>query len=224
MPGIPKPSFINLDAGFEHFQKTGVALPPATVEALRSDCTAAMFGAVSSPSHKVEGYSSPIVALRKQMDLYANVRPVKSVQGTEGRDVDMTIVRENTECLYIKQETIEDTPQGRVARATRQISERASTRIGRMSFEIALAAAKIREQRGSTYGWQGPPTVTIVHKSNVLSITDGLFRESVRAVAKDYPGVVVEEQIVDSLVYRLFREPEKLSVLCCPNLYGDIVS
>lgn len=71
---------------------------------------------------------------------------------------------------------------------------------------------------------QGPPTVTIVHKSNVLSITDGLFRESVRAVAKDYPGVVVEEQIVDSLVYRLFREPEKLSVLCCPNLYGDIVS
>lgn len=71
---------------------------------------------------------------------------------------------------------------------------------------------------------QGPPTVTIVHKSNVLSVTDGLFRESVRAVAKDYPGVTVEEQIVDSLVYRLFREPEKLSVLCCPNLYGDIVS
>lgn len=97
--GIPTPSFIQLDAGFEHFQKTGVALPPATVEALKNDCNAAMFGAVSSPSNRVEGYSSPIVALRKAMDLYANVRPVKSVEGTEGRMVDMTIVRENTECL-----------------------------------------------------------------------------------------------------------------------------
>ncbi|KAK4700298.1 homoisocitrate dehydrogenase, partial [Phenoliferia sp. Uapishka_3] len=222
--GIPKPSFIQLDAGFELFQKTGVALPQATVDALKGECNAAMFGAVSSPSERVEGYSSPIVALRKKMDLYANVRPVKSVEGTEGRMVDMTIVRENTECLYIKQETIEDTPQGKVARATRQISERASTRIGKMAFEIALAGAEIRKQRGSTYGWQGPPTVTIVHKSNVLSITDGLFRESVRAVASAYPGVVVNEQIVDSLVYKLFREPENLSVLCCPNLYGDIVS
>ncbi|KDE08835.1 homoisocitrate dehydrogenase [Microbotryum lychnidis-dioicae p1A1 Lamole] len=224
VPGIPTPTFVQLDAGFEHFQKTGVALPPQTVQILKNECTAAMFGAVSSPSHKVAGYSSPIVALRKEMDLYANVRPVKSVEGTSGRSVDMTIVRENTECLYIKQETIEDTPQGKVARATRQISERASTRIGRMAFEIALAAAEVKKQRGTTYGFQGGPEVTIVHKSNVLSITDGLFRESVRAVAKDYPGISVNEQIVDSLVYRLFREPEKLSVLCCPNLYGDIVS
>ncbi|KAI5481426.1 hypothetical protein MNV49_004182 [Pseudohyphozyma bogoriensis] len=224
VPGIPTPSFVNLDAGFEHFQKTGVALPQETVDTLKNECTAAMFGAVSSPSHKVEGYSSPIVALRKAMDLYANVRPVKSVEGTEGRMVDMVIVRENTECLYIKQETIEDTPNGKVARATRQISEYASTRIGKMAFEIALAAAEVRKTRGSSYGWQGKPTVTIVHKSNVLSVTDGLFRESVRAVASQFPDVVVEEQIVDSLVYKLFRDPEKLSVLCCPNLYGDIVS
>lgn len=155
---------------------------------------------------------------------------------------------------YVKQETIEDTPQGRVARATRQISERASTRIGRMAFEIALAAAQVKQQRGtaaSAYGWTGGPTVTIVHKSNVLSVTDGLFRESVRKVAAEYPNVEVNEQIVDSLVYRcvaplpllflplpplhldltaplcarsLFREPEKLSTLVCPNLYGDIVS
>ncbi|GAA5880277.1 hypothetical protein JCM16303_003877 [Sporobolomyces ruberrimus] len=223
-PGIPKPSFIPLDAGFEHFQKTGTALPPSTVETLKSECTGAMFGAVSSPSHKVAGYSSPIVALRKEMDLYANVRPVKSVEGHDPRMVDMTIVRENTECLYVKQETIEDTPAGRVARATRQISERASTRIGRMAMEIALAAAEVKKQRGGAYGWVGGPTVTIVHKSNVLSVTDGLFRESVRAVAAEYPNVSVNEQIVDSLVYRLFREPEKLSTLVCPNLYGDIVS
>ncbi|GJN90478.1 hypothetical protein Rhopal_003489-T1 [Rhodotorula paludigena] len=227
VPGIPKPSFIPLDAGFEHFQKTGTALPRETVDRLKSECTAAMFGAVSSPSHKVAGYSSPIVALRKEMDLYANVRPVKSVEGHDPRMVDMTIVRENTECLYVKQETMEETPAGRVARATRQISERASTRIGRMAFEIALAADQVKQQRSGAaraYGWTGKPTVTIVHKSNVLSVTDGLFREAVRAVASEYPNVEVNEQIVDSLVYRLFREPEQLSTLVCPNLYGDIVS
>lgn len=99
MPGIPAPSFVQLDAGFELFQKTGVALPQLTIDVLKNECNAAMFGAVSSPSNRVEGYSSPIVALRKVMDLYANVRPVKSVEGTAGRMVDMTIVRENTECL-----------------------------------------------------------------------------------------------------------------------------
>lgn len=97
--GIPKPTFVELDAGFEHFQRTGIALPPSTIQTLKAECNGAMFGAVSSPSHKVAGYSSPIVALRKEMDLYANVRPVKSVEGTGGRMVDMTIVRENTECL-----------------------------------------------------------------------------------------------------------------------------
>ena len=103
VPGIPAPTFVQLDAGFEHFEKTGTALPQVTVDTLKRECTAAMFGAVSSPSHKVQGYSSPIVALRKQMDLYANVRPVKSVEGMDGRTVDMTIVRENTECLVGRQ-------------------------------------------------------------------------------------------------------------------------
>ena len=133
------------------------------------------------------------------MDLYANVRPVKSVEGHDPRMVDMTIVRENTECLvsselsyflsrffeipsvpscvvhrspqsllshrkqYVKQETIEDTPAGRVARATRQISERASTRIGRMAMEIALAAAEVKKQRGGSYGW------TVSYFSLILS-------------------------------------------------------
>ena len=96
---LPKPSFIQLKAGFEHFQATGQALPAETVQALKNDCSGmAMFGAVSSPSHKVEGYSSPIVKLRKELGLYANVRPVRSVK-TDPRQVDMTIVRENTECL-----------------------------------------------------------------------------------------------------------------------------
>lgn len=90
-------SFVTLPAGFEHFQKTGEALPPSTLEALK-DCDGALFGAVSSPSHKVAGYSSPIVALRKKLDLYANVRPVVSPRGSK-RPIDMLIIRENTECL-----------------------------------------------------------------------------------------------------------------------------
>ena len=96
---IPKPSFVPLQAGFEHFQKTGSALPTETVDALKNQCSGlAMFGAVSSPSHKVEGYSSPIVKLRKELGLYANVRPVKSTK-RDPRQVNLTIVRENTECL-----------------------------------------------------------------------------------------------------------------------------
>ena len=144
--GIPKPSLVELPAGFEHFQKTGVALPPETVQTLKDECNCAMFGAVSSPSTRVAGYSSPIVQLRKELDLYANIRPVKSVSGTPGRQVDMTIVRENTECLYIKKESISDTPDGKVAIATRQISERASRRIGRAAFEVALAGKAVRER------------------------------------------------------------------------------
>ncbi|CAE7228721.1 unnamed protein product, partial [Rhizoctonia solani] len=218
---IPKPQFVDLDAGFEFFTKHGVALPEATVEALSTDCNAAMFGAVSSPSRKVTGYSSPIVALRKKLDLYANIRPVSSVKGTSGPDVDMVVVRENTECLYVKQEKLEDGPKGKEARATRLITEYASRRIGKMGFEVALA-------RGGRRG--KPPTLTVVHKSNVLSVTDGLFRETVRGVptlpevAGKYDGVAVNEQLVDSMVYRMFREPQEFDVAVAPNMYGDIIS
>lgn len=96
---LPPLEFVPLEAGFEHFKKTGVALPKETVSILKESCNAAMFGAVSSPSHRVQGYSSPIVQLRKEMDLYANVRPVTSVPGVDARNVDLTVVRENTECL-----------------------------------------------------------------------------------------------------------------------------
>ncbi|ELU41730.1 homoisocitrate dehydrogenase [Rhizoctonia solani AG-1 IA] len=124
---IPKPQFVDLDAGFEFFTRHGIALPEETVEALSNDCNAAMFGAVSSPSRKVTGYSSPIVALRKKLDLYANIRPVSSVKGTPA------IIQ------YVKQEKIEDGLTGKEARATRLITEYASRRIGKMGFEVALA-------------------------------------------------------------------------------------
>lgn len=100
-PGAPKFDFIPLPAGFELFQKTGSALPEETIRTLKEECHGAMFGSVSSPSHKVEGYSSPIVKLRKELDLYANIRPVVGVRGTKDEEkwVDCVIVRENTECL-----------------------------------------------------------------------------------------------------------------------------
>ncbi|KAK4684855.1 homoisocitrate dehydrogenase, partial [Tremellales sp. Uapishka_1] len=227
---IPKPEFIPLLAGWDVFNKTGVALPEETIRVLKEECDGAMFGSVSSPSHKVQGYSSPIVALRKHLDLYANVRPVSSVAGLPGPRVNMVIVRENTECLYIKKEEIHTHADGsKTAFATRQITSSASTRIGRMAFEIARrrGAERAAANAPETF-WRGPPKVTIVHKSNVLSVTDGLFRESVRAVKENaagrYDGIDMEEQLVDSMVYRMFREPEIFDVAVAPNLYGDIIS
>ncbi|KAF9057286.1 mitochondrial NAD-homo-isocitrate dehydrogenase LysB [Panaeolus papilionaceus] len=215
---IPKPEFIDLLAGWEVFTRTGVALPEETVDILKNECDCALFGSVSSPSRKVNGYSSPIVALRKKLDLYANIRPVVSVAPEVGQQpsVDLIVVRENTECLYVKQETQTDGERGKEARATRVITEYASRRIGQMAFELANARPRKH--------------LTIIHKSNVLSITDGLFRETVRAVpalpavAGKYDGVTIAEQLVDSAVYRLFREPEVFDVMVAPNLYGDIIS
>lgn len=221
--------FIPLNGGFEHFTKSGTALPTETIDILKTECDGALFGAVSSPSHKVKGYSSPIVALRKHLDLYANVRPVASAKGDGNRLVDMLIVRENTECLYVKEERIETNKEGlKVAEATRRISEFASKRCGKMAFDIALTRDKLRSSLAdSERKWKGDPKVTIVHKSNVLSITDGLWRETVRSVKEEdpkYAKVQMEEQLVDSMVYRMFREPELFDVVVAPNLYGDILS
>ncbi|CAH7671657.1 hypothetical protein PPACK8108_LOCUS6455 [Phakopsora pachyrhizi] len=207
-PGLPKISFVNLEAGFELFNRTGVSLPQSTIDSLRNECDCALFGAVSSPSHKVEGYSSPII--------------------------EITVVRENTECLYVKQESISSNDpyrSGKVARAIRIISQEASEKIGKMAAEVALKGAAVRSQISESERiWKDKPKVTIVHKSNVLSISDGLFRESVRSIFEG-PGhdqrfdeIKVEEGIVDSLIYNLYRKPHDFNVLVCPNLYGDIVS
>ncbi|KAG6026415.1 homoisocitrate dehydrogenase [Claviceps sp. LM458 group G5] len=216
-------NFVNLKAGFETFEQTGSALPDDTVEVLRNDCDGALFGAVSSPSHAVKGYSSPIVALRKRLDLYANVRPVKTIMNVS-RPLDMVIVRENTEDLYVKEERTIEGPDGKVAEAIKRISERASFRIAAMAGEIANRRHQLR-QSGTPSIHKGP-TVTITHKSNVLSQTDGLFREASRRALSSpkFAGVNVEEQIVDSMVYKLFRQPEYYDVIVAPNLYGDILS
>lgn len=215
--------FVDLKAGFETFEQTGAALPDKTVDVLRSECQGALFGAVSSPTSAVKGYSSPIVALRKRLDLYANVRPVKSVL-TARKPIDMVIVRENTEDLYVKEERTYDGPDGKVAEAIKRISEKASFRIAAMAGDIALRRQKIRD--AGTSSIHKSPLVTVTHKSNVLSQTDGLFRSASKSALADpkYKSVEVEEQIVDSMVYKLFRQPEAYDVIVAPNLYGDILS
>ncbi|KAI0474860.1 Isocitrate/isopropylmalate dehydrogenase [Xylaria cf. heliscus] len=218
--------FTNLDAGFETFQKTGAALPDRTVDVLKNECDGALFGAVSSPTTAVKGYSSPIVALRKKLDLYANVRPVKTV-ATAANPIDMVIVRENTEDLYVKEErTLRDATTNRVlyAEAIKRISADASTRIATIAGEIALRRQKLRDSGIASI--HKSPLVTITHKSNVLSQTDGLFRICAKAAlaTKPFAAVAVEEQIVDSMVYKLFRQPGSYDVIVAPNLYGDILS
>lgn len=218
--------FVHLDAGFELFQKTGTALPQETVDVLQNECDGALFGAVSSPTVKVAGYSSPIVALRKKLGLYANVRPVKSVEGI-GRPVDMVIVRENTEDLYIKEEKSYTREDGTlVAEAIKRITETASARIAKVAYDIALLRQAIREASAAK-SLHSEPSVTVTHKSNVLSVSDGLFRETCKKVYdsnKNYSSIAYKEQIVDSMVYRMFREPEIFDVVVAPNLYGDILS
>lgn len=178
---------------------------------------------MSSPTQAVKGYSSPIVALRKKLDLYANVRPVKTVM-TAAKPIDMVIVRENTEDLYVKEEKTYDTPDGKVAEAIKRISEKASFRIATMAGEIALRRQKIRDAGASSI--HKSPLVTITHKSNVLSQTDGLFRAISKKALADpkFSSIAIEEQIVDSMVYKLFRQPEDYDVIVAPNLYGDILS
>ncbi|CCD23389.1 homoisocitrate dehydrogenase NDAI_0B03550 [Naumovozyma dairenensis CBS 421] len=213
--------FIDLQAGFQTFLDTGKALPDETIQVLKNQCQGALFGAVQSPTTKVEGYSSPIVALRKEMGLYANVRPVKSVEGTTDKPVDMVIVRENTRrFINIKLErTYIDRATGtRVAEATKRISEIATRRIATIALDIALQRLKTN----------GKATLTVTHKSNVLSQSDGLFREICKDVYESnkdkYGQINYNEQIVDSMVYRMFREPQCFDVVVAPNLYGDILS
>lgn len=160
---------------------------------------------------------------------------MKTTRGAD-KQIDLVIVRENTEDLYVKEERTFDAPAredgqpgGKVAEAIKRISERASGRIARMAGDVALRRQRVRDQQGgvtsSVHG--GGPLVTITHKSNVLSQTDGLFRETARRelARSPYAGEVkVEEQIVDSMVYKLFRTPGSYDVIVAPNLYGDILS
>jgi len=202
--------FTEAKAGFEHFQKSGNAIPDETLAAIES-AGVALFGATSSPSTKVEGYRSPILAMRKAFDLYANLRPVQSLPGNFSRpNLDLLIVRENTEGLYAGRERMEDAD---TAIAERVITRKGSSRIARVAFEQADKRSKIKDQR-----------LTIVHKANVLKMTDGLFREECLKVAKEFPHITTKEMLVDAMSMRLVKDPENFDVIVTTNLFGDILS
>jgi homoisocitrate dehydrogenase len=204
-------TFVEAEAGFTCFQKHGNALPASTFElARRSD--AVLFGATSSPSTVVPGYRSPILALRREFDLYANLRPVFSLPGTFSQPgIDLLIVRENTEGLYSGREHRD----GDMAIAERVITRQGSERIIRVACEQALQRAKIRHRS---------PTLTIVHKANVLKLTDGLFRECAMKVTAEFPGIEVNELLVDAAAMKLVKAPQSFDVLVTTNLFGDILS
>lgn len=199
------------EAGWECFQHHGASLPDATLEAARAS-DAVLFGAVASPSHPVPGYRSPIVALRRALDLYANIRPVAG-RAPDGRAIDMVVVRENTEGLYAGRERVED--GGDTAITERVITRRASERIVRAAFDLARG-------RGAAPG--RPPRVTVVHKANVLRETCGLFRRAALEVAAAYPDIICDELLVDTCALQLVQRPERFDVIVTTNLFGDILS
>lgn len=214
-------TFEEAPAGFEHFQKTGDAIPAETLAAIAS-AGVALFGATSSPSTPVAGYRSPILAMRQALNLYANLRPTFSLSGPFSRpNIDLLIVRENTEGLYAGRERLES--DGDTAIAERVITRAASERIARVAFE---QAQKMRiGGLGNSLTLQSSNShVTIVHKANVLKVTDGLFRESCLRVAKEFPDVPVKELLVDTMAMRLMRDPENFGVIVTTNLFGDILS
>jgi len=202
--GVPF-QFVEAEAGWDCFQRHGTALPDDTLALVR-ESDAALFGAVSSPLHRVEGYRSPIVALRRALDLYANLRPVFSMPVSGSRaGIDLLIVRENSEGLYSGRERRE----GDTVIAERVITRRASARITRVACEQAMHRRR---------------HLTIVHKANVLRESDGLFREAAYQVAGEYADLTVAEMLVDTAALHLVTDPERFDVLVTTNLFGDILS
>jgi len=191
-----------LIAGDKALEQTGKALPDDVVKTIKNSdvCLKAPVG---------ESAADVIVVLRRMLDLYANIRPSKSYPHMPALrdDIDMVIVRENTEDLY----TGKEFSLGDSAVALRIISEGASKRIAKYAFETA-------RQRNSM------KKVTCVHKSNVMRVTDGLFAKACTDVSKDYPDIKFEEMYVDACAMNLIRQPEKFDVVVTTNLFGDILS
>ena len=181
-------------------------LPESTVElirehglALKGPCTTPVGG----------GYSSVNVALRKKLDLYGAVRPVRSLEGVETRydDVDLVVVRENTEGLYAGIEN--DITKG-VVTALMVATELACERIARFAFEFAVD--------------RGRRKVTVFHKANIMKLSDGMFIRAAQSVRPDFPQIEYDERIIDAGCMRLVQNPSDFDIILCENLYGDVIS
>jgi isocitrate dehydrogenase (NAD+) len=193
-------------AGAGAMGKEGVALPPRVLEAVRRN-KIALKGPTATPIGT--GHRSVNVELRKTLDLYANLRPVRTLPGVPSRydKVDLIVVRENTESLY---SGLEHVVVPGVVESIKIITEKASSRIARFAFEYAEINGRKR--------------VTAVHKANIMKLSDGLFLDCCRAVAKSHPTIAYDEVIVDALCMQLVLDPTTFDVLLLENLYGDIVS
>ena len=195
------------NAGEATIAAEGTPLPDRVIESIRRNGIA-IKGPITTPVGS--GFRSVNVALRQALELYANVRPARTMNGVETRydDVDLIIVRENTEDLYAG---IEHRVGPDAAESIKIITRAASQRIARYAFEYAVK--------------NGRRKVTAVHKANIMKLSDGLFLESCGQVAVDYAGrVEYEDRIVDNMCMQLVQKPELYDVLVLPNLYGDIVS
>jgi len=214
------------EAGEEVYKKQGTPLPTNVIESIRKN-KVALKGPITTPVGK--GFRSVNVTLRQELDLYACVRPCKSYRGVKSRynNIDIVIIRENTEDLYAgiefekgKKQTIQlikfikeltnKNIRGDSGISIKPISEYASERIVRFAFEYAKNNKRKK--------------VTAVHKANIMKYSDGLFLEVARKVANDYPDVEFEDKIIDNMCMQLVQKPELYDILVLPNLYGDIVS
>ena len=196
-------SFQYGEAGFDCFNKNGTTLPEETIK-IANNSDAVLFGASTS----TPGEPSPIINLRKALNVYANIRPIKSYKGVNclRDDIDFVIVRENTEGLYSQVEYLDE---DRMI-AERHITRHASERISKAAFNLCIKRSQSK--------------VTCVHKSNVLKKTDGVFRDSFYKVAKDYPQIKTEDYYVDAMAMYLVTQPQNFDVIVSTNLFGDILS
>jgi len=195
-----------VEAGEKVIKKYGTPLPKHLLDNIRKN-KVALKGPVTTPIGG--GFRSINVTLRKSLDLYANVRPIKNYPGIPSKysDIDLVIVRENTEGLY---SGIEHMVGEDAAESIKVITRKASKRISKFAFDLA------RNERRKK--------VTVVHKANIMKCTDGLFLACAKEVAQKYPEIIFEEMIVDAMSMKLVQMPQDYEILVMPNLYGDILS
>jgi len=209
-------TFDHMEIGWAAHRRTGSTLPPTVLEAARR-AAGTILGPISHldyPPTELGGINVS-AAFRKELDLYANIRPARTRQGVPhvGRDMDLVIVRENTEGFYADRNMVagsgEFMPEPGMALALRKVTARASRRIAQSAFDLA----RRRRQK-----------VTAVHKANVLRVSEALFLAEVRQVAADYPDVAFEEVLIDAMAALLVREPSRFDVVVTTNMFGDILS
>jgi len=197
--------FSYAEGGYGAYKKYKTPLPTETISICKKS-DAILFGAVTTPPH-IENYKSPIISLRKRFDLYANVRPFISLPiPPQRQDINIILFRENTEDLYTGEEY--KIPGGAVAK--RVITKKASKRIIQTAFEFAVKNKRKK--------------VTVVHKANVLRLTDGLFLKIAQSLSRKYSNIIYEEMLVDSCAMQLIKKPESFDVVVTTNMFGDILS